>query len=48
VGIPCGHRETCPVAALQAYLTHAGIQSGAVFRATNHHGPCSAGSAIGP
>jgi integrase len=38
VGIPRGHRETCPVTALQAHLSHAGIQTGAVFRATNRHG----------
>src|SRR5205814_2377346 len=28
---PARHRETCPVTALHAYLSHAGIQSGAVF-----------------
>ncbi len=39
VGIPRGHQaETCPVAALQAYLARADIQSGAVFRSLNRHG----------
>jgi len=37
IGIPRGQQpETCPVAALQAYLKAADIETGAVFRGTNH------------
>lgn len=43
VGIPYGsHRETCPVRALQAWLTAADIQEGPLFRSVNRHGQVQA------
>jgi integrase len=39
VAIPFGeHEETCPVAALRAYLSAAAIKQGKVFRGINRHG----------
>lgn len=40
VAIPRGHQEerTCPVAAVEAWLAAAGIESGSVFRLINRHG----------
>lgn len=39
VGIPYGdHPDTCPVLALQRWLTASGISDGAVFRGVNRHG----------
>ena len=39
VGLPFGaHPETCPVRALRAWLTAAGIKEGAVFRRVNRYG----------
>jgi integrase len=39
VGIPYGeHPDTCPVLALQRWLTASGINDGAVFRGVNRHG----------
>lgn len=39
IGIPNGSRaDTCPVRALQAWLTASGISSGPVFRRVNRHG----------
>jgi len=39
VGIPYGaHAETCPVLALQAWLSRSGITEGAIFRGLNRHG----------
>jgi integrase len=39
VGLPFGaHPETCPVRALRAWLTAAGIKEGAVFPRVNRHG----------
>jgi site-specific recombinase XerD len=39
IGIPYGERaETCPVLALQRWLTESGITEGAVFRGMNRHG----------
>ncbi len=39
VAIPFGeHEETCPVAAVRAYLRAAAIQQGKVFRGINRHG----------
>lgn len=44
VGIPYGsHRETCPVRALQAWLTAAEITAGPIFRAINRHGQVQSG-----
>lgn len=39
VGLPFGaHAQTCPVRALRAWLTAAGMKEGAVFRSVNRHG----------
>jgi len=39
IGIPYGeHPQTCPVLALQRWLTASGITDGAVFRGVNRHG----------
>lgn len=44
IGIPFGaHEETCPVRAVQAWLTAAGIQEGPLFRSVNRHGQVQPG-----
>lgn len=43
VAIPFGKRH-CPVGALQAWLTAAGITAGPIFRAVDRHGRISAGA----
>jgi len=48
VGVPCGSTpETCPVAALRAWMTQSGIQAGALFRGINRHGALSWGRLTG-
>lgn len=43
VAIPFGHEaDTCPVGALRAWITAAGITSGPVFRPVNRHGQLGA------
>ena len=47
IAIPFGeHEETCPVAALRAYLSEAAIKQGKVFRGINRHG--KPGSSLHP
>jgi len=48
VGIPFGQdANTCPVRALRAWLTAAGIESGPVLRSVNRHGQVGAGRLTG-
>jgi len=41
IGIPRSRKATCPAAALEAWLEHAHISSGPVFRPVNRHGQVS-------
>lgn len=44
IGIPYGsHPETCPVRALQDWVTTSGIEEGALFRSVNRHGQLQPG-----
>ncbi|TXM73119.1 integrase [Methylobacterium sp. WL69] len=38
IGIPYGRTRNCPVAALQAWLSHSDIHSGPIFRPVDRHG----------
>lgn len=48
VGIPYGSNpETCPVRTMQAWIEHAGISAGPLFRSINRHGKIQAGRLSG-
>jgi len=47
VAIPSGHKGTCPVRALTAWITAADIEEGPVFRPVNRHGQIGAGRLTG-
>ena len=45
VGIPYGSNpDTCPVRTIQAWIEHAGISAGPLFRSINRHGRLQEGS----
>ena len=48
IGIPYGSNpETCPVRTLQAWMEHAGISAGPLFRSLNRHGQVQPGRLSG-